>query len=265
MAVRPTLARSAAGAHQCEISDRHDAEPAEPLQRGRTDAPQTCDRQRIEVGRFLPGRHLEHPVAGLDAMRSGAGLGLDGGHLGEELVRRHADRARQAQSVDHRRTDLPADRRSGAEQCGGPGDVEERLIERQRLDERRERGEDVEDVSARLGVRRVVARQEHRSRDELAGADRRHRRVDAVAAGLVRRGRDDTAAAGATHDDRLAAKLGTSAQLDRHEERVHVHVQDHRGAPSARGLRPRTPSPGRSLALAGPGFAALIGPSSRRG
>ena len=44
--------------------------------------------------------------------------------------------------------------------------------------------------------------------------------------GFVARSRDDTSLAGAAHDDRLASQLRSAEELDGHEERVHVHVQD---------------------------------------
>jgi hypothetical protein len=50
--------------------------------------------------------------------------------------------------------------------------------------------------------------------------------MDAVVTRLVARRGDDTSLAGATDDDGLSAKLGSSQQFDRHEERVHVDVQD---------------------------------------
>ena len=58
------------------------------------------------------------------------------------------------------------------------------------------------------------------------GHRRRHRRVHPEPAGLVRGSRDDPAIAGATHHDGLADQVGPPSQFDRHEERVHVHMED---------------------------------------
>src|SRR4029453_4939850 len=52
------------------------------------------------------------------------------------------------------------------------------------------------------------------------------RGVDTETAGLVARGRDDAAPGGAADEHGLAAQVGTFEQLDRHEERIHVDVQD---------------------------------------
>ena len=76
------------------------------------------------------------------------------------------------------------------------------------------------------GVQLVIAGQEHGVRTSPPGDARRHRRVHAVATGLVRRGRHDAAGARAADDDRLTDEFGAPTQFDRHEEGVHVGVQD---------------------------------------
>ena len=114
-----------------------------------------------------------------------------------------------------------------AEQWPRPGDVEERLVDRDRLDLRREPAKDGHDVARRLLVAPAVDRQEHAVRAAPDRLAQRHRRVDAEPARLVARRRHDPAAARvAADDDRLAAQLRAVALLDGREERVEVDVED---------------------------------------
>ena len=122
--------------------------------------------------------------------------------------------------------DVLADAHAFAEQPHRAGDIEERLVERQRLDVRGERVEDLVDLSAHSRVVLVIARQEYRCGAQPAGRGGGHRRVHPVTAGLVRSRRDHTARSGATHHHRLAAQLRPSAQFHADEERVHVDVED---------------------------------------
>ena len=63
--------------------------------------------------------------------------------LGDELAARHPDRAGDALLVGHPVADQLADLGRPAEPADGPGHVEERLVQRQRLDQRRHRPEDL--------------------------------------------------------------------------------------------------------------------------
>ena len=66
-------------------------------------------------------------------------------------------------------------------------------------------------------------------RAQPPGPDARHGGEDAVGPGLVAGRGDDAPVAGAADDDRLAPQLGAPQQLDGHEERVHVDVEDRAG------------------------------------
>ena len=127
----------------------------------------------------------------------------------------------------------------GPEEALRAGDVEEGLVERDTLDERRERVEDVVDAPAVVGVDVVATRHEDGVGAQATGAHRRHRRPDAVGAGLVGAGRDHASVARATDDDRLALQRRIEQDLDRREERVHVDVQDRRFPPHDHESRPR--------------------------
>ena len=109
-----------------------------------------------------------------------------------------------------------------------PRDVQEGLVDRDRLDERREPPQDRQDLLADPAVLAAVDRQEDPMRAERAGGPQRHRRVDAEDPRLVARGAHDAALVGpaATDDHGLAAELGPIALLDGREERVEVDVED---------------------------------------
>ena len=166
-----------------------------------------------------PGRH-DHQAIRLAQIR---------GDLGHQLGAGDADGHRQPDLVADRRPDLARDRRPVPEQGRRPGDVEERLVDRDRLDRRGEPPQDRHDVTAGGLVAPAVDRQEDPVRTAPIRLAQRHRRMHAEDAGLVARRRHDPAgvlAAGATDDDRPATQLGTIALFDRREEGVQVDVQD---------------------------------------
>ena len=132
----------------------------------------------------------------------------------------------QAGLGEHPAPDRRRDLLGLAEQPPCAGDVEERLVDRELLDERRDRREDRHDLAALLGVARHARREERRLRARLAGAGHRHRRVHAERACLVAGGADDAPVPEAADDDRLAAQRRVVELLDRREERVEVDVQD---------------------------------------
>ena len=162
---------TAAGSSAARSPTVRHAHPAQPLERGRADAPQALDRERVEVGQLLARPDLEHARPGLARRRASArGLASTDASLARNLFGRDADRARQPELARAIVGAEPAgDRHAVAEQGAGAGDVEERLVERQRLDERRHGGEDGVDLAAGRGVGGVVAGEEHRRRAQPAG------------------------------------------------------------------------------------------------
>ena len=106
-------------------------------------------------------------------------------------------------------------------------DVQVRLVERQRLDERRHLAEDREHGVRRGLVAREIRPHDDERRAEAHGLGHRHRRADAERARLVARRRHDAAAIRLAADgQRLAAQRRVVALLDRRVERVHVDVED---------------------------------------
>ena len=93
-----------------------------------------------------------------------------------------------------------------------PRDVDERLVDRQLLDERGDDREDRHHLVALLGVAIEPRRQEHAVRAGAAGAPRRHRGVDAERARFVARRAHDAPVPGTADDHRLGrARSGRRA------------------------------------------------------
>ena len=108
------------------------------------DAPQPLDRQRVQEGQLPVGRHDQQAV----------GLRHPAGHLGEELRPRDPDRDRQADALEHGAPQPHGDLHRLARDPPHAADVEERLVDRQPLDQRRGVLEDREHGPARVGVGR---------------------------------------------------------------------------------------------------------------
>ena len=194
---RPSAADARPPVERGEVADRRHAHPPQPLERGRADAPQPLDRQRVEVGQLLARPDLERRPARADALgrRPAAWRRPTPAWRGTCSGATPTEHVRPSCSADRRRADRRAIVTPSPSRARAPGDVEERLVEGQRLDERRDGGEDGVDLAAGRGVGGVVAGQEHRRRAQPPGRRRRQRRVHAVAAGLVGRRGDDAAPA----------------------------------------------------------------------
>ncbi len=113
-----------------------------------------------------------------------------------------------------------------AEQSRRTAHVEKRLVERERLDQRRVPSEDLVHLPADLAVQIVVTGQEHSVRAAPPSHGRRQRGMNPVPAGLVGGGCDDPPQPGPPDDHRLADQIWSPTQLDRHEECIHVDMQD---------------------------------------
>ena len=181
--------------------------------------------------------HHEHPVR----------LAVVGGELRHELRRGDADRARHPDLALDVGPDLRGDLGRGPEQHRGARDVQERLVERDRL---HERGVGAQDLAEPVGVRAVgleVRRQEHDVGTEAPGPDGRHGGTNAVLPGFVGGRRDHAARAGPADHDRLPRERRVLQDLDRCVERVDVDVQDRLGAhPAEPGLECQSRRAGRA-------------------
>ena len=107
----------------------------------------------------------------------------------------------------------------------GAGKVEERFVDRQRLDQRRQGQHQLANLAADAGILFHVGADDAGVRTQPQRLEHRHRRLHAEGAGDVA-GRGDDAAAAAADDDRLGDQGGIVAFLDRGVEGVAVDVGD---------------------------------------
>jgi hypothetical protein len=106
--------------------------------------------------------------------------------------------------------------------------IEERLIDRERLDEGCERLEDRHHLSGDLLVPVEVREHDACGWAQPERLRDRHRRANAVTTGLIRRAGNDRAAVRCPDDQRQTTERGVIENLDGRVERVHVDVQDAR-------------------------------------
>jgi len=203
-----------------EVAHGPHAQRGEAAPRRRTDAPEALDRQGMEKVELGAGRDNDETV----------GLGVLARELGEQLRGRDADRGREPGVGAHAPPDRDRAVGPGPVEPRRPAHVEERLVGRDGLDERRERAEDPHHLAALLAVAVEAWREEHTLGASAPRPRHRQCRVHAESARLVARGGDDTARAEASDDHRTAADGGIVELLHRRVERVEVDVQDRRRA-----------------------------------
>ena len=164
-----------------DLADRPDPSRPQLLGGHRADAPEPLDRQRVEEGQLAVGRHDEEAVRLRDPAR----------HLRQELRPGDADGDGKPDPL----ADVPAqphgDLRGGARQPLEAADVEERLVDREALDDRRCVVEDPEHLLARLGVGGHAGRDDDGVGAETPGLYAAHRGADPVRLRLVAGSEDD--------------------------------------------------------------------------
>ena len=165
------------------------------------------------------------------ASRSGSmtsrpsGLRGSARHLRQHLRPRDADRDRQADPLSSPAPECLRDLRRRARDPLEAADVEERLLERQALHQRRRLLEQVEERPARLRVGVEARRHRDQVGTEPARAASAHAAVDPVGPRLVARGHHHPS----TDDSRPAAQSRVVSLLDRGEEGVGIGVEDRSG------------------------------------
>jgi len=200
-----------------EIAERAQAEGAQPRGALRAHAPHALHRERREEGRHGGATRGDDEAVGLlEVARD----------LRDELALRHARRRREAELGADGLADGRRDGRSVAEERAARGHVEEGLVQREPLDERRVAAEDLEHVGADLGVARAPRRHDDRLGASPEGLGHGHRGAGAPRAGRVRRRGDHAAARRAADQHGLAAEARVVELFDRREEGVHVDVED---------------------------------------
>ena len=149
-----------------------------------------------------------------------------GGDLGEELVVGEPDRDGDAEGL--RDAALEARERAGGTamvEPGGAGEIEEGLIDRERLDEGRGLEHEPAHFPADGLVLAHVGPDDGRLRAKLERLEHRHGRAHAIDARDIAGGRDH-AALPAADDDRLVAQLRVVALLHAGIEGIAVDVRD---------------------------------------
>ena len=229
-------------AERGDLADGREARPVEPLRGRGPHAPEPLHLERVQEGELGPGRDHEQPVR----------LGHAAGHLGQVLGGGHPDGDRQADPLADLTPQAHRDLRGRPRDPLHPADVEEGLVDREPLDQRRGPLEDVEHRPAGRDVGGPPGRHDHGLRAQPPRPPAAHRPLDAVRAGLVARRQHDPR----PDDHRPAPQGGVVALLDGREEGVEVGVQDRRLArhehmfahrPDGRHRRRRLRSPRRPV------------------
>ena len=197
-----------------DLTDGRDLDFAQPPCGHLPHAPEPFDGKRVQEGELTVRWHREQPVRLRHPAR----------HLGQELRAGDPDGDRQSHPLAHLAPQLHGDLGGRSREPLEPADVQERLVDRQSLDERRRVVEHPVDLLARLRVRRHARTNDDRVGAEPARKREAHRRVHAVRLRLVAGRKDDPAA----DDHGPSAQPGVIPLLDRREERVDVGVQDRR-------------------------------------
>ena len=199
-----------------QVSPGEDAEPLHLRPGDGADAVELADRQ---------ARHERRPPLRRDDEQA-VGLPLVGRDLREELVVGDAGRRGQPGLGADPRPDLLGDRGGRGDPLQVLGDVEIRLVERERLNERRVLGEDRPDLPRDRPIDVEPRLHEDQVGTLPLRADGGHRGADAESPRLIARGGHDAPLARAADRHRLAAKIGIVALLDGGVEGVHVDVDD---------------------------------------
>ena len=202
------------------VHETHATDREQLLRRLRPDTPERVDGQLLEKTFDSFGRDDGQAVRLLPP----------GGDLREKLVRRDARRDGEGGRLEDRRFQAPRDRHAERLVPRVLRDVEVRLVERERLDERRHRAVEIEDLLRDGGVALEVGTHDRERGAEAHRARHRNRRAHAELSSLVARGRDDAAALGIPADGNgPSPERGIVALLDGRVEGVHVEVEDAAG------------------------------------
>jgi len=183
--------------------------PQERLLRHLPHSPQLPHREWVQELLLLP-RGDDREAVRLPEVRR---------DLREKLVPGHAGGNGQPRLFQHRRLDLARRRFRTPEEALAPRDVEERLVDGERLDQRGESPVDREDrvgTSLRSGT---CGREGRPLRAEPLRGRRRHRRVDAESSRLVRCRRHDAATLVAADDHGIPGVPGGPAPRPRSRTR----------------------------------------------
>src|SRR5689334_23123974 len=157
-------------------------------------------------------QEIEHTVGRDD--KQPVRLAVHGSELGDELGGRDPYRAGDAELVADLAPDQPADGGGRAEPPDRTGDVQERLIEGERLNRGSYRLKNGHDLARYRAVERVPRRHKHGMRAQALRPADRHGGAHAEAARDVVRRQDHPAATRMSDNDRLRPDLRPIPDLD---------------------------------------------------
>ena len=215
-------------AHLAELASEHferalaevlacvDAELAEFASRNRSDAPKLFDVKRFDKLQRLVG------VDGAESV----GFAIVGCHLGEELVVGHASRGNEVEFGADALFDFAGNVNGEFDAWLVVGNVEESLVERDRLYEVGVGVEYLVDLGRNLFIDLHSARHKDEVGAEAFGFDRRHSRAHTKAASLVAGSRHYTTHIAMPHSNWLATKVGIVSLLHRSIKGIQVDVYD---------------------------------------
>ena len=163
-------------------------------------------RQAGQEPRLVVGFHHDQAI----------GLGHLGSHFGQVFGAGHADRQRQPDLFPDAPADGGGDGDRRPEEASGTGHLEERLVDGDSFDHRREGGQDVHDFVAEALVLPEMPGNEGQVRAQLARPPCRHPGRDAERPGLVGRRQHDPGA----HGYRPPGERGIEQLLGRGVKRV---------------------------------------------
>ncbi len=167
-----------------DVGDRAEAAAEERLLGRLPHSPERADRQSVQERQGLGGGDDEQAV----------GLAARARELGDELGGGRPDRAGETGLGVHAAADHGADLGGRAEEPAGSRHVEERLVDAERLHERRDVAEDAHDHARPVRVLLHVSADDGGLRAEAQRLGHGHGRADAEAPGLVGGAGDHAAA-----------------------------------------------------------------------
>ena len=216
--------------NRSELSNGANAEGGQPLRGRGADAPEATHLQGMEEVELRARLDDQETVRFREIARQ----------LGHHLGSRHPDRCREPDVSAHPSANRDGDLRARTVEASGTGDVEERFVERDRLDHRRERVEHGHDLGAGFVISVEARSQEHAVRAGSPRPPHRGGRIHAELAGLVARRGHDAAGSEAAHDHGPPPQTRIVELLDRRVERVEIDVEDARFGATTHGRDVRT-------------------------
>ena len=150
---------------EAEVPHRRHADPPQSLRGGGPDPGNRPDGVGVQEGELVAGNDEDDPGPRVEPVRSDPGLRGLRRQLGDEFGPADADGTGEPEVVQHPSAQARRDRPTVAEQPVRTGHVEEGLVDRDRLDDRRDVVTDPDEALAHLLVLVVTPRDDDETRD----------------------------------------------------------------------------------------------------